>query len=157
MAQLNSGPGVFAGGLPAVLTFAAAPLDATTVVELCPDAASAQANVRAYQLGVVVGGTAQGAVVPSNDGTPPVALDMIGDLNLKTGIYALERVDLFNILCLPHSHQERRGRNERCRSIRGHLGGARLLPAERCRDLSFSGIHACDACRHDQTSCGAGE
>jgi phage tail sheath protein FI len=87
----------------ATVTFAAAAPDATTVNELLLNAANAQANVQAYQPGVVVAGTAQGAVVPGNDGTPPGALDMIGDLNLKTGIYALERVDLFNILCLPRT------------------------------------------------------
>jgi phage tail sheath protein FI len=95
---------VLAGVAADVVQFAAAALDATTVTELFLDAANAQANVQAYQLGVAVGGgTAQGAVIPGNDGTPPNGLDMIGDLNLKTGIYALERVDLFNILCLPRT------------------------------------------------------
>jgi phage tail sheath protein FI len=95
---------VFAGGAPAVVTFAAAPVDATTVNELLLDPANAQANVQAYQLGVPAGGvTAQGVIQPGNDGVPPAALELIGDLNLKTGIYALERVDLFNILCLPRT------------------------------------------------------
>ncbi len=95
---------VFAGGAPAVVTFAAAPVDATTVNELFLDAANAAANVQAYQLGVPVpAGTAQGAVQIGNDGAPPAANELIGDLNLKTGLYALERVDLFNILCLPRT------------------------------------------------------
>jgi len=94
---------VLAGGAPAVVAFAAAPLDGTTAGELFLDAANAAANVQAYQLGVVVAGTAQGAAAPGNDGTPPNALDMIGNQSLKTGIFALERVDLFNILCLPRT------------------------------------------------------
>jgi phage tail sheath protein FI len=87
----------------ATVTFAAAGGDSATVNELKLAAAAAQANVQAYQLGVVAGVAAQGVGVPGNDGTPPAALEMIGDLNLKTGLYALERVDLFNILCLPRT------------------------------------------------------
>jgi phage tail sheath protein FI len=84
------------------VTFSATGPDPTTVNELNL-AASAQANVQAYQPGAAVAGTGQGAGATGNDGTPPAALEMIGDLNLKTGLYALERVDLFNILCLPRT------------------------------------------------------
>jgi len=37
------------------------------------------------------------------DGQPPEANDIIGSDLLKTGIYALKDVDLFNILCLPRA------------------------------------------------------
>ena len=36
-----------------------------------------------------------------SDGTPIDDTDVTGDQNAKTGIYALERVDLFNLLCIP--------------------------------------------------------
>lgn len=85
--------------------FAAAPLDTTTVTELGLDAATAQANVQSYTLGQgpAVVDTAQGVGVSGADGDPPDGLGLIGDLNAKTGIYALEDVDLFNILCLPRT------------------------------------------------------
>lgn len=85
--------------------FAAAPLDTTTVTELGLDAATAQANVQSYALGQgpAVVDTAQGVGVSGADGDPPDGLGLIGDLNAKTGIYALEDVDLFNILCLPRT------------------------------------------------------
>jgi phage tail sheath protein FI len=35
------------------------------------------------------------------DGSAPAANDLIGSVNLKTGVQALRDVDLFNILCLP--------------------------------------------------------
>ncbi len=57
-------------------------------------------NVQMYSLG----GTATGAQttpVPGVDGDPPAAADILGNRLLKTGMYALEDVDLFNILCIP--------------------------------------------------------
>jgi phage tail sheath protein FI len=86
--------------------FAAAQADATTVVELQLDAANnAQANVQTYALGAgpALVDTAQGAGTPGDDGLPPNGQDLIGDLNAQTGLYALERVDLFNILCIPRT------------------------------------------------------
>ena len=94
---------VTSGGAPTAVTFATTIADATTVNELFLNVGVAQANVQAYQLGVFVAGTAQGAVQAGNDGVPPNALAMIGDQLLKTGMFALERVDLFNILCLPRT------------------------------------------------------
>lgn len=45
---------------------------------------------------------AQAALVAGNDGTGlPTSVDLIGDPAQFTGIYALEKVDLFNILCIP--------------------------------------------------------
>lgn len=38
-----------------------------------------------------------------DNGVPPDAAAIIGSLNNKTGIYALEDVDLFNIMCIPRT------------------------------------------------------
>jgi phage tail sheath protein FI len=61
-------------------------------------------NVQAYTLG----GTASAAqVLPGNaqrsgnDGGPPDGAALLGDPVARTGIYALEGVDIFNILCAP--------------------------------------------------------
>jgi phage tail sheath protein FI len=87
------------------VTFAAAPADVTTVAELRLNAGNAQANVQTYALGAgaAIAGTAQGAAAPGNNGTPPDAQALIGDFGLKTGVFALEDVDLFNILCIPRT------------------------------------------------------
>jgi len=62
------------------------------------------ANVQAYSLGsaasaaqVLPGGTLTAGV----DGGAPDAAALIGSPIARTGIYALEDVDIFNILCLP--------------------------------------------------------
>jgi phage tail sheath protein FI len=45
---------------------------------------------------------AETAATAGYDGTGlPQAADLVGDQSLFTGIYALEKVDLFNILCIP--------------------------------------------------------
>ncbi|MGF6227963.1 phage tail sheath protein FI [Inquilinus ginsengisoli] len=79
--RFNSGP-----------TFGAGPDDLTD---------NAEPNIAAYQLGVgpVVG--AQINPVPGADGAPPGVVDLQGNQAAKTGLYALEDVDLFNILLLP--------------------------------------------------------
>jgi uncharacterized protein len=96
---------VLAGTAGDAVVFAAAPADATTVAELLLDAANAQANVQGYQLGAgaAIANTAQGLAAAGADGDPPGALEIIGDLGAKSGIFALEDVDLFNILCIPRA------------------------------------------------------
>jgi uncharacterized protein len=97
---------VVAGGAAPAVLFTAAAVDGTTVGELGLDAGVAQANVQTYALGgpvLGVPGTAQGAGVAGNDGTPPGGLALRGDPNLHTGLYALDAVDLFNILCIPRT------------------------------------------------------
>jgi hypothetical protein len=79
------------------VTFATDP----TTTALGLDAA-ASANVRAYTLGVTNSG-AQLGYTPGADGMPPNATDLIGSLAAKTGIFALEDVDLFNLLCIPRT------------------------------------------------------
>jgi hypothetical protein len=96
---------VLAGTAGDVATLATAPVDITTVNQLRLDAGTAQSNVQAYTLGnaAAIANTAQGAGVAGNDGDPPDATALIGDLNAKTGLFALEDVDLFNILCIPRT------------------------------------------------------
>lgn len=58
-------------------------------------------NVARYALGVGRTSQAQSGAVPGDDGVPPDPNDIRGSRATKTGLYALEDVDLFNILCLP--------------------------------------------------------
>jgi hypothetical protein len=59
-------------------------------------------NVALYALGVGATSQAQTGAIPGSDGTPPDAHDLRGSRSAKTGLYALENVPLFNILCLPN-------------------------------------------------------
>lgn len=79
--------------------------DITTLDDLILDTPPERANVQLYALGagLAVTATAQGAGTAGADGSPPDPTALIGDLNAKTGIHALEDVDLFNILCLPRA------------------------------------------------------
>jgi len=73
--------------------------DAATQLNLT-NAANAVANVAAYQPGVGPSTQAQQAGNSGNDGTPPGLPEIQGSRAAKTGIFALEDVDLFNILNL---------------------------------------------------------
>jgi len=57
-------------------------------------------NVQQYSLGTGTAGS-QSLAVAGNDGTAPDATALIGARATKTGLYALEDADLFNILCIP--------------------------------------------------------
>ena len=75
---------------------------AFTVWPLATAVSGAKANVAAYQLGGVPARFAQAGAIPGSDGTPnPSPADIAGSLAAKSGLYALEDVDLFNILMLP--------------------------------------------------------
>ena len=63
--------------------------------------ANATVNVARYAPGIGVTALAQGAGTPGNNGVAPLASDLAGKELRKTGIYALERVDLFNLLVMP--------------------------------------------------------
>jgi phage tail sheath protein FI len=65
-------------------------------------AGGAVSNVAAYSLGLGLTSQAQDNAVPGNDGSLPGSGDLIGHRADKTGIFALEDVDLFNILCVPN-------------------------------------------------------
>ena len=61
-------------------------------------------NIQQYLLGSgAIGNSAQLAGAGGNDGVPPTGAALIGATAAKTGIYALEEVDLFNILSIPRT------------------------------------------------------
>jgi phage tail sheath protein FI len=64
-------------------------------------------NVALYQLGAPLAGAAQATPVAGSDGLPPNATDLVGTnaVDPPTGIYALDKADLFNILCIPRVAQ----------------------------------------------------
>lgn len=69
-------------------------------------AAKASINIQQYSLGITAAvGGAQEAIAGSAglgaDGSTPGATQIIGNQANKTGLYALENADLFNILCIP--------------------------------------------------------
>lgn len=66
------------------------------------DGANAAINIQRYSLGTGVNRGAQVDSVAGNDGTPPTsATQLIGSFGSKTGIYALEDADIFNLLSIP--------------------------------------------------------
>ncbi len=65
------------------------------------DDEGAVVNVGDYSLGVGLTGQAQTGASPGADGTVPGVGDLRGSRSAKTGLYALEDVDIFNILCFP--------------------------------------------------------
>ena len=65
--------------------------------------AGSSSNVQEYVLGDATNKVAQKGGAAGHDGTVPDADELKGDPNLKTGLYALEDVDLFNILCIPRA------------------------------------------------------
>jgi uncharacterized protein len=81
------------------LTFAG-----TDVATFKLNAASADLNVAHYVLGTGATKLAQTGASQGSDGTGlPTTDELIGDSGLipPTGIYALDKVDLFNLLCIP--------------------------------------------------------
>jgi Bacteriophage tail sheath protein len=67
------------------------------------DAGAASINVQQYVVGSANSVAAQGAGAPGADGDVPAAAALEGSRPAKSGIYALEDVDLFNLLCLPRA------------------------------------------------------
>jgi hypothetical protein len=83
------------------LVFAA---NATSDVLKFTNDSTATSNSQEYLLGGgAIASTAQLGGAAGVDGSLPGSTELIGDLSSKTGIYALEDVDLFNILCLPRT------------------------------------------------------
>jgi phage tail sheath protein FI len=64
-------------------------------------------NVQQYQLGITADSGHAVASTSGTDGDPPEAGDIIGDPGAEphTGMFALDYVDLFNILCIPAAAQ----------------------------------------------------
>jgi phage tail sheath protein FI len=89
--------------------------DSETVIELADssgtpisgaalDATSAVANLQQYALGSTANVGAQGGGVVGTDGGPPDATALEGSRRPeRSGMYALDEVDTFNILCLPRA------------------------------------------------------
>ncbi|HYN19701.1 MAG TPA: phage tail sheath C-terminal domain-containing protein [Thermoanaerobaculia bacterium] len=82
---------VLSGNKTNTVQISSAPLDNQTITDLKLSASLASVSAQQY------------ALTQGNDGAPPNGMALIGDLNGKTGIYALEKVDLFNILCIPRT------------------------------------------------------
>jgi len=64
---------------------------------------NAVVNVAAYALGSALAGTGEGDATPGEDGIAPGATELIGSnaVDPPTGMFALDKADLFNILMLP--------------------------------------------------------
>jgi uncharacterized protein len=93
-------PELIAGALDAKITFAPGTKNADAFLKL--SAGTDAANVAHYWLGQGRGILAQSGAKLGTDGTVlPKNADLIGSPSLFTGIYALDKVDLFNILCIP--------------------------------------------------------
>ncbi len=87
-----------------VASFANAATDILTFGALdLPAAADGEASVTSYSLGSTSGPAKQLSGVAGEDGIPPDGTDLIGSGAAvpPTGLHALDKVDLFNILCLP--------------------------------------------------------
>ena len=95
--QANFSPSLSA--LDAEITFAAgAPNDADAALKL----SGGTANVGHYWLGQGRTALGQSGAVAGDDGKAlPTTADLTGDESAFTGIFALEKVDLFNLLCIP--------------------------------------------------------
>jgi phage tail sheath protein FI len=76
----------------------------TTATTLALVAAN-NTNVQQYPLGLAAGAdiAALKKSTIGGDGMAPGATEIIGNPALYTGMYALDRVDLFNILCIPRA------------------------------------------------------
>ncbi len=71
---------------------------------LFTNTSQATTNIQEYLLGGgTIGNSAQLGGNAGDDGTVPNGTALIGALASKTGLYALEDVDLFNILCIPRA------------------------------------------------------
>ncbi len=87
----------------AVVTFADAGSTATATDLGLTALAGATANAAAYSLGSTTAAGAQAFGDHGDDGTPPDAAALLGSpaADPPTGLFALDQVALFNILCLP--------------------------------------------------------
>jgi phage tail sheath protein FI len=87
----------------AIITFGPAAPDTNTVTDLKLTGAGVTANVAAYQVGATSAVGAQGAGTAGADGDPPDAAALNGSqaVDPPTGLYALDKAPLFNLLCLP--------------------------------------------------------
>jgi phage tail sheath protein FI len=99
---VDGGLRIVAGGTDPNVRLHVTEVGGGTVAGLLRLTADAVENVARYALGIGVTSQAQAAAVPGDDGTAPTTAQIRGIRAAKTGIFALEDVDLFNILCLPN-------------------------------------------------------
>ncbi|HEX3530700.1 MAG TPA: phage tail sheath C-terminal domain-containing protein [Thermoanaerobaculia bacterium] len=85
------------------LRILAGPTDAGAKVTFTAATSPPDNTLSALQLGGVIPNVQLYGLANGSDGTAPDGTAFIGDLNTKKGIYALENVDLFNILCIPEA------------------------------------------------------
>jgi phage tail sheath protein FI len=79
--------------------------DISTAIALAFGAVNAR-NVARYAPGAGLAALGQGATTAGNNGTPPGSIDLVpASAAAKKGIYALEDVDLFNLLVMPDATQ----------------------------------------------------
>ena len=79
-------------------------LNDTSTVTTAPDVTYGNdfvANVKQYSLGALGTGAFQSAGTPGSDGIAPGQAEYEGDPLLHTGFFALDKVDLFNLMILP--------------------------------------------------------
>ena len=74
----------------------------TTAADLGLFGGAVSVNVQQYSIGLGAAG-AQANAVQGVNGNLPLALDIIGARLPKTGMFALEDVSIFNILCIPRA------------------------------------------------------
>jgi phage tail sheath protein FI len=91
------------GAPDAILTFSDTGSATTATALELTTAAGANPNVAAYVLGSLAVIGAQAAGTRGDDGAPPDAAALLGSeaVDPPTGMYALDKISLFNILCLP--------------------------------------------------------
>jgi len=98
--RANYSPTLLNGALDATLTLASVAPSALSMLNLA--AGQTTVNVAHYRLGKGRAVAAQSAATAGADGsTYPGTADLIGDQLTFTGIYALDRVDAFNLLSIP--------------------------------------------------------
>lgn len=89
------------------ITNAVGPADTTATAILQLAGAAAADNVQQYQLGLGPGTTTAASVsgTAGADGTVPSAAELVGSTAVEphTGLFALDYVDIFNILCIPRT------------------------------------------------------
>ena len=83
----------------------AGPSDPAAIITFSdPDPASPTASELKLTGPAVVSNAQEYILSNGTDGAPPSATELIGEsVPIKTGIYALDEVDLFNILCIPRT------------------------------------------------------